>query len=90
MFNFTVNSDDLVLEPGMAAQLQERLEQVTWLVRRRVSATGNSTRVDVQGILAQGIKITVSVLQELCACESSDSAIGLPALLRPLASVPMR
>jgi len=34
MFNFTVNSDDLVLEPGMAAQLQERLEQVTWLATR--------------------------------------------------------
>ena len=33
MFNFTVNSDDLTLEPGLSAPLPERLQQVTWLVR---------------------------------------------------------
>ncbi|CAK9051493.1 DUF1848 family protein [Durusdinium trenchii] len=31
MFNFTVNSDDKVLEPGVFPPLQERLGQVTWL-----------------------------------------------------------
>jgi len=33
MFNFTVNSDDKVLEPGLSSCLKERLGQVTWLAQ---------------------------------------------------------
>jgi len=33
LFNFTVNSENLDLEPGMETSLQERLDQVTYLAR---------------------------------------------------------
>jgi len=34
MFNYTVNSDDKVLEPGLSSTLKERLGQVSWLAQR--------------------------------------------------------